>query len=127
MKISKEVREQIESKRLQARRTYLSNKDYISFNTVPAFIVDSFFFKSSYQKRMIVATFGYLNGLTFDQLLQLIHWRDFDFKDYKKLKDLYFEYFPLERYRKKYFSYSIHTGLVMFLDGKIRRFGKRIN
>jgi len=126
MKISKEVRDRIEAKRLAARRTFLNNKDLVSFDNVPAFIIDSFFQKSTYHKRMIVATFSYLNGLTFDQLLLLIHWNDYDVKDYKKLKDLYCKYFSQEEYRKKYFSYSIHTGLVMYLDGKIRRFGKRI-
>lgn len=110
-----------------ARRRRLTSFDYLSFSDVPDFIINSFFDKCTYKNRLLTSTFAYLNGLTFEQLLTLLHWKYFTSKDIDKMKSLYFIYFQQEQYRKKYFSFSVINKQVMFLDGSIRRYGIKIH
>lgn len=106
--------------RVRARKILLDRKDIIAFRNVPDFIVDAFFGDCTYVKRLIVSTFSFLNGLSLYQLMTLPFWKDFTDVDKNKIEALYRD---LQRpaYQQKYYSYNVHYGLVMFLNGAVRK------
>lgn len=112
--------------RVKARKILLENIDVIAFRNVPDFIVDSFFGDCTHKNRLLVCVFSYLNGISKYQLFQLIRWKDFNQKNRNKIEMLLLD---LERpeYQAKYYSYNVHHGMVMFLNGEIRKYGQRIN
>lgn len=114
-----------QKQRVEARKRFLNRFDITSFQSVPDHIVDAFYGACDYKNRLIVLTFGYLNGLHIDQVFQLIQWKDVTQTDRNKMVALYKD-FEKERYQMNYYSYNVHHKLVMFLDGKVRKFGKRI-
>lgn len=61
--------------------------------------------------------FGYLNGA-------LIRWNDFSEVTKRKIISLY-RNFENPPYQATYYSFNIHHGIVMYLNGDIRRFGIR--
>lgn len=113
-----------QAKRVEARKILLDKRDVIAFRNVPHFIVDSFFGECSYYKRMIVCAFSYLNGISFFQLKLLIRWKRFLNKHEKQMEALLTD-FQKPHYQEKYYSYNVHYGLVMFLNGKVRKHRRR--
>lgn len=111
--------------RCEARKRFLNRFDIISFNTVPDHIVDGFYGSCNYKNRLIVLTFGFLNGLHIEQLFELIQWKDVTRSDQNKMIALYND-FEKPRYKTNYYSYNVHHKLVMYLNGDIRKFGVRI-
>lgn len=111
---------------MEARKRFLNRDDVINFETVPEHIVDAFFGSCSYKSRLIVTTFGFLNGIHIEQLLTLIKWNDTSETDRRKMIGLYKD-FEKPRYMSDYFSYNVHHKLVMFFNGDVRKFGKRIS
>lgn len=111
---------------MESRRTSLNEKDVVNFTEVPEFIVNAFFGMCNYKNRLLVATFSYLNGISMDQLFELVQWTDISKNDKEKIRRLY-DYFELDRYKDNYYSYNVHTRSVMYLNGDIRRFGQRIS
>lgn len=111
---------------MEAQKKILNDKDIINFNDVPKFIIESFFGKCQYKTRLIVSTFCFLNGISMDQLLELVHWSDTSKQDESKIRHLYC-YFELDRYKEKYYSYNVHRRMVMYLNGDLRRFGCRVS
>lgn len=99
--------------------------DVISFDNVPDHIVDAFFGSCTYKNRLIVATFGFLNGVDVEQSIAMTHWKDTRNDERMKMIALYKD-FEKPRYMENYYSYNVHRKLVMFLNGDIRKFGKRI-
>lgn len=114
-----------QKQRVEARKTLLNRADVIAFESVPDHIVDSFFGSCSYKNRLIVTTFGFLNGIHIDQLLELIRWKDTSETDRRKMIAVYKD-FEKPRYMTSYYSYSVHHKCVMFFNGDVRKFGKRI-
>lgn len=111
--------------RVNARKILLNRSDVISFDNVPDHIVDAFFGSCSYKNRLIVATFGFLNGIHVEQLFNLARWKDTRESERRKLRALYQD-FEKPRYMNNYYSYDVHHRLVMFLNGDVRKFGQRI-
>lgn len=114
-----------EAKRTEARKILLNRADLTNFTTVPAFIVDAFFGPCDYKKRMLCCTFGFLNGIDADNLLTLVRWSDTKKEDKAKVKALYLD-FEKPNYQSKYYSYNIHYRRVCFLNGDLRKNGRRI-
>lgn len=114
-----------EEKRAEARRRLLNRADAISFHGVPNFIINSFFGQCNYKNRLITCTFAYLNGIDAEQLLAMVFWKDIKKQDEAKVKKLYI-YFEKPEYQARYYSYNVHTKLVMFLNGDIRKYGVRV-
>lgn len=111
--------------KMEARKQLLENKDVINFNNVPDFIINSFFGKCDYKNRLLVSTFSYLNGISIEQMFDLIQWTDTKKTDKDKLRLLY-SYYETDQYRQKYHSFNVHLGVVMYLNGDLRRFGCRV-
>lgn len=114
-----------QKQRVAARKTLLNRDDVVRFDEVPDFIVDSFFGSCTYKNRLITTTFGYVNGISIDQLLGLCRWKDTKNAEKEKMKQLY-KTFDGTRYQQTYYSYNVHKKLVMFLNGDVRKYGKRI-
>ncbi len=114
-----------QKQRVQARKILLNRDDVIAFESVPDHIIDSFFGSCSYKNRLIVATFGFLNGIHIEQLLQLVRWRDMKENERRKMIALYDD-FEKSHYQTNYYSYSVHYKSVMFLNGDFRKFAKRV-
>jgi hypothetical protein len=113
---------------LEGRKKRLNTFDIIHFDKVPEHIVNAFFdYGHNHNKtRLIVATFAFLNGICYDDLIRLLHWRDFELRDKLKLKALLENYLTQAKYQTNYYSYSVVRNLVLFLDGKLRLYGKRM-
>jgi hypothetical protein len=124
--MSTSLKNKIEESRLKARRLRLNSFDVCAFNEVPGFIIDAFFGEGTYKTRLLVATFGFLNGIQIEDLLKILHWKPLRNTDVAKIKHLYDPFFKLPLYRKKYYSWSIINKKVMFLDGALRLNGRRI-
>lgn len=114
-----------EEQRIAARKRLLNRKDLMTFDTVPDFIVNAFFGDSSYKNQLIVCTFGFLNGIEFNGLMTLICWKKVDDSRKRKMESLYRD-FEKPEYQRRYYSFSVHYKLVMFLNGNVRKFGQRI-
>jgi hypothetical protein len=84
--LSEDQRAIIKHNRIKAMKRRLSRFDYCTFDNVPNLIVEAFFGKCTYNKRIKVSTFGYLNGIMFDQIIEMQQWTDFTDSDKKKLK-----------------------------------------
>lgn len=96
----------------------------IRFDEVPDFIVDAFFGSCTYKNILTTTTFGYLNGISMEQLMTLCRWKDTKNREKEKMKQLYDSY-EKSHYQQKYYSYNVMMKLVMFLNGDIRSFGER--
>ena len=114
-----------EAQCLGARKRLLNRFDITNFDNVPGFIVNAFFGDSSYRNRLIVCTFGFLNGIAINQLISLIRWRDMNATRIKKLRNLYNDFETKAEYRIRYYSFNVGRNLVMFLNGDIRKFAKK--
>ena len=110
-----------QSQRVAARKRLLNRYDVISFDEVPEFIVDAFFGSCTYKSRLITTTFGFLNGINVDLLISLVRWHDLRQTEVRKMEILYETFL-----KQNYYSYNVHYKQVMFLNGDIRKFGKRI-
>ncbi len=110
---------------MESQKQTLDDKDIINFTDVPEFIIQSFFGKCTYKSRLLVSTFCYLNGISMDQLFELVQWSDTSKQDESKIRHLYY-CFELDRYKEKYYSYNVHRRMVMYLNGDLRRFGCRV-
>jgi hypothetical protein len=111
---------------LKAQRLRLDSFDIVTFDRVPHFIVEAFFGKCTYKKRILVSIFGYLNGILPESILEMVQWKDKEKSDVDKVQQLMTKYLPTVEYQQRYYSYNIITGTVMYLDGKLRLHGKRI-
>lgn len=114
-----------QTQRVAARKRLLNREDVTRFDEVPDFIVDAFFGSCTYKSRLVTAVFGYVNGLSVDQLLSLNHWNDVKEMEKEKIKKLYVS-FEGPRYQQQYYSYNVHQKLVVFLNGDVRKFGVRL-
>lgn len=114
-----------QSQRVKARKILLNKKDVINFDNVPDHIVDAFFGSCTYRSRLTVSSFGFLNGLTIYQVFQLCRWNDMKQVETSKVEALYKD-LEKPQYQHGYYSYNVNRKLVMFLNGDIRKFGKRI-
>lgn len=114
-----------QKQRVKARKILLNRFDVIGFESVPDHIVDAFFGHCSYKNRLLVTAFGFLNGIHIEQLLQLIRWKDTEEVDRRKMAALYRD-FGKPNYMNKYYSYSVHHKIVMYFNGDVRKYGKRI-
>lgn len=124
--ISIEIRKIIEANKLEARRRNLQRFDLVDFSRVPAHIINAFYDRPSYLKRLLVAVFGFINGLSYDQLISILFWKPRRQSDDDKIKYLYDITFEKERYRKEYYSYSVIRNAVVFIDGTLRLYGRRV-
>jgi hypothetical protein len=115
----------IKKNQMKARKLRLNSFDELNFTFVPDFIVDAFFGECTYHKRMIVSTFGYLNGIFVDKLIEMIHWIPCKSEQIKKVEALYRD-FEKPKYRQKYYSFCVRRNAVYFLDGVLRHYGKRV-
>ena len=73
-----------------------------------------------------MAVFGFINGLSYDQLISILFWKPRRQSDDDKIKYLYDITFEKERYRKEYYSYSVIRNAVVFIDGTLRLYGRRV-
>lgn len=78
-----------QKKRVVARKLLLNRFDIITFDSVPDHIVDAFFGSCSYKNRLTVTTFGFLNGIDAQQLLDLTRWNDTTESEKRKVIALY--------------------------------------
>jgi len=124
--ISIETRRLIEANKLEARRRNLQRFDLTDFSRVPAHIINSFYDRPSYLKRLFVSVFAYINGLSYDQLISILFWKPRRQSDDDKIKYLYDVTFKKERYMKEYFSYSTIRNAVVYIDGALRLYGRRV-
>ncbi len=115
-----------QKERVAARKRLLNRKDVMRFDEVLDFIVDSFFGSCTYKNRLITSLFGYVNGISMDQLLSLNYWRDTKDVERTKIRQLYTS-FEGQRYQEQYYSYNVHRKLVTFLNSDVRKFGKRVS
>lgn len=115
-----------QQKRVAARKLLLNREDIIRFDEVPDFIVDAFFGSCTFHKRLLTATFGFVNGISIDQLLGACRWNDTKQTEKEKMKKLYIA-FESAHYQETYYSYNVHYKLVMFLNGDLRKCGKRVS
>lgn len=117
------------SNKIKARKILLDKCDVVNFGTVPGHIVDAFFGYGTftYWNRFIVCNFVFLNGISYYQLLGLVRWKHFNPTQRKEMKDL-LRYLEHPQSQAKYYSYNIHYGhgLVMFLNGDVKKYGERI-
>lgn len=121
----REMQSNMEKNRLKARTILLNKNDIINFNSVPDFIIDCFFGESTYKSRLIVTTFGFVNGISPAQLLLLLRWKRFGLSGKRKIESLY-EWLQNPNNGRHYYSYSVVRKLVIFCNGDVRKHGKRI-
>lgn len=115
----------IKKNRMQACRRLLNGMDITNFDRVPEFIINSFFGQGTYRERLLVTTFGFVNGLSTDQLFLLLRWKPFR-KDHQiKIIDLY-KGLEDPVHGRRYYSFNVALGLVVFCNGDIRKHGTRI-
>lgn len=115
----------IEKNRMQACRRLLNGMDITNFDRVPEFIINYFFGQGTYRERLQVTTFGFVNGLSTDQLFLLLRWKPFR-KDHQiKIIDLY-KWLEDPVHGRRYYSFNVALGLVVFCNGDIRKHGTRI-
>jgi hypothetical protein len=96
--LSEDQRAVIKHNRIKAMKRRLSRFDYSTFDNVPNLIVEAFFGKCTCNKRIKVSTFGFLNGIMFDQIIEMQQWTDFTDSDKIKIKDLIETYYEQPRY-----------------------------
>lgn len=101
-----------EKPRVEARRKLLTSKDILSFENVPSFITKSLG-SCTYQSRLTVSTFCVLNGISYNQCLELYFFKALSAKDIRKNG-------------VRYYFYCVHYKKVLFLNGDLRLHGKRI-
>lgn len=109
----------IKNNRIEAYRRLLDHFDVFNFHEIPKFIVESFFGDPSYKKRLLTSAFGFLNGISPEQLIEMLFWRPIRTKDHIKILALY-EYFKLPFVNQQYFSYHASTRTVRFLNGSVK-------
>lgn len=111
-----------QKQRVEARKLFLNRFDIINFDDVPDHIVDAFYGSCTYHNRLIVSTFGYLNGLDMNQIFELGRWKDMKPLEKNKILVLYQD-FEKPRYKNDYYSYNVHHKIVMYLNGDSRKYG----
>lgn len=116
-------RNSIYSKKISAMRRRLNSFDVCSFEKVPSFIVECFFDQSCYKTRGIVSCFGFLNGISSEDLIRMLHWPLVLRSDRRKIIDIY-NY--LKDNGREYYSYCSLTGQVMYCNGDLRIKGRRV-
>lgn len=114
-----------EEQRLIARKKLLNSKDFLSFDKVPGFIINSFFGKCDYISRLIVVTFCVLNGLSPFQCFELCRFKDMSKVKLDKIISLY-NYIKSEENRSRFYSYCVFYNKVLYINGDLRLNGKRI-
>lgn len=122
---SAEQKHLINNNKRAARKRRLNFFAIEDFSNVPDFIVDAFFDQCDYRKRLHVSTFCFLNGISYEDALRLIHWpKDADTqKNFEKVYRLMTcDYFK-KHYQQNYYSYSVKRGLNLYLDGEVRYYG----
>lgn len=116
---------EIIKKRTNARRILLTNQDMCDFSRVPMNIIDCFFGCCSYYKRLMVTTFGFINGINPYNLLRLVRWTDTSNSDILKIERL-FKDLRTDLYQYKYRSYSVYFNCYEFCNGDLLQNGKRV-
>lgn len=109
--------------RLNARKIRLNTFDILDFSKVPNFIIDAFFGNINYKDRLFIATFCFLNGISSDRMEEILkrtHYHSIDPIKIAKLVYLHND-FRLGKYLDKYYSYNVIKGLVMYLNGTVKR------
>lgn len=114
-----------EKERCEARRKLLNSRDVISFETVPLFIVNSFFGQCTYLKRLHISTFCFLNGVSPSQCQLICFFDDPTLINNHKIEALY-NYLKLKQNMERYYSYSVHYKKILYLNGDLRLHGQRI-
>lgn len=110
---------------LQWRKNYLNKHDVCDFTKVPKYIIDAFFGEGTYRTRLLVSTFGYVNGIHPEKLVEMVTWKPVKAIDRAKVIDIY-SYLDINREKaKKYYSYNANMGIMMFCDGSLRINGER--
>lgn len=89
-------RAQIYENKIAARRKRLNSFNIISFDSVPEFILNSFFGKNNYSNRFYDSVFCFLNNISYVDALKLIHWKinkltKTDLEKMKKLMEVDFK------------------------------------
>lgn len=108
-----------ELQRTGARRIRLNSADQFQFDDAPDYIVNAFFAKCTYKKRITVVTFCFVNGISYDGLISLIRWTDFEEKDRIKICKLWLDCLR-EPYKSSWYSYNCHLKCVTYLSGSRR-------
>lgn len=119
--LSEEEKSLIKKKRLEAMKRRLSSYDFCCFHNVPDFIIEAFYGKCTYKKRLMVSSFAYLNGITFEQTIEMQQWIDYSDADVKKIKNLMLVYFQKDSYKNRYYSFEVIRGLVCYLNGNVKQ------
>lgn len=112
-------------RRTNARRILLTRQDMCDFSDVPENIVDCFFGCCSYYKRLIVTTFGFINGINPYNLLRLVRWIDISNSDVAKVERLFMD-LKKEPYRYKYRSYSVYSHCYEYCNGDLLFNGRKV-
>lgn len=113
--------------RVSAYRRLLNPLDIVNFDRVPDHIVGAFFGPCTYKKKMQVATFCIINGISDHSMYILIHWTDIKSSDKYKLKGVYDYLSNLNSTnRHKYYSYDIQLGRLVYVTGEFRKYGHRV-
>jgi hypothetical protein len=120
-----ETQRKINMNRLIARKRILDRHDIIDFSNVPGFIVDAFFGEGTYHTRLLVTTFAHVNGLNEYQIFKLLKWSPVKEKDKQKISNL-LVYLQNSENAVNYYSYNVTTKQVLYCNGDLRRYGKRI-
>lgn len=105
-------------------KKFLNKMDIIEFSKVPDHIVEAFFGTASFKSRMLVTVFAFVNGLSLNQLFELLKKKLLTKKDKAKIIYL-FNALKNPLFSYKYYSYNVIKGLVIFCNGDIRRYGER--
>lgn len=115
----------IKRKKLDAMKKFLNKMDITDFSKVPDHIVEAFFEKASYKSRMLVTVFVFVNGININQLFELLKKKLLTKEDKTKIIYL-FNALKNPVFSYKYYSYNVIRNLIIFCNGDIRRYGKRI-
>jgi hypothetical protein len=123
--MNSEQRQKIMENRLVARRRYLNRHDITEFSNVPGFIVNAFFGEGTYHSRLLVSTFGFINGLNEHQVITLLKWNPLKHRDMKNISHL-LKWLTNNEKSRNYYSYNVSLKQVMYCNGDLRIFGERI-
>ena len=107
--------------RIKARRLRLNSFDICNFSKVPSFIIDAFFSEMSYKDTLKVCTFCFLNGISTEQMDELLLKINSNYKGIKRhhIHSL-FKDFQQRKYVHKYYFYCTIRNVVSYLDGQIK-------
>lgn len=83
------MRRIIEANKLEAWRRSLQRFDLVDLLRISAHIINAFYDRPSYLRWLLLAVFGYINGLSYDQLVSILFWKPRRQSDDDKIKYLY--------------------------------------